>query len=163
MGGFRDHRPLEATISARFRCQRLRQDSPVRWNRELLLHDLKLLQHSDEVPARVQDFRSRLCHELRVRAISGHWQQECGTHQRYTTTSSYYNSVEGAVVDAAYPLYVNSPKATPQKNLTDATLALVRHKQYFQRMLPNVIDHSSWLYKSILSQFRWAAKRAKQA
>eukprot|EP00959_Pyramimonas_sp_CCMP1952_P300891 6294835-Pyramimonas_sp.AAC.1 len=122
MGGFRDHCPVEAAISVNVQCKRFRQDPPVRWNRDRLLQALKVVQRFDDRPARVQDFRRRLRHELQARASEGHWQQECCINQRYTSTSSYYNSVEGTVVDAAYPLYAGSPKLTPQKNLTDATL-----------------------------------------
>ncbi|CAK0804963.1 unnamed protein product [Prorocentrum cordatum] len=164
MGGYRDHRPVEALAYAGLRAKRAAEPRPDRWNREAMARDLQVLKDPDaSAPAHVAQTRATLDNRLREQHFTGHWQEECGEMLCYATPSEYFNAIEHAVIEAAAPHYVLKPTQTQRPKLTDATLALIANKHAIQKRMAYCSDPSSPRAVYLQTQCAEAAKRAAKA
>ncbi|CAK0793864.1 unnamed protein product, partial [Prorocentrum cordatum] len=167
LGGYRDHRPVEATIYAGLRCKLQRPPSELRWNRDLIMTDLKDLQRAQQqesstIPERVSQLCGTVDRHLRERRLRGEWQHVCGPGQAYGTTSEYFDALEGAIVDAAVDIYTTPPTKQAAPAFPDETWELIAKKQLYQRMLAKAVL-GSWLHKTLTSQYKHFMRLAKKA
>ncbi|CAK0838620.1 unnamed protein product [Prorocentrum cordatum] len=126
LGGYRDHRPVEAYVHAGLRARRQPEEKPLRWNRDAMVADLHALEDPDAPPPqRVLQMRTTLAQMMTDSGLTNHWWMTCGEH---------------AIIEAAAPHYVPAPTQTTRPKLTDNTLALIETKHTIQRRMAMIAD-----------------------